>query len=306
MSAVAVGVGVSAVGVGLGVAQSAGAFAPKASTSPYADYAASVGQVLAAPMLLKSNQRYNPKYAALNSNIAWQNMFGGNGAKGTLDLAEASQPRLLGLQSADRASAIEDVQNLGQSAYQSIFDYNPEASALISGANQQVQELLATRGQLDPWMRTQLQQNYRTGEAARGMAGGASESAMEGYYQTATQEQRQRENIGLANQQAGVNQGYYGDPFQQVLGRTSGGVGVPQMSYTANQPNQFAVRDGSQMSMDAQNARYASQVGAINRLVSPATAATLGGIASYFKPQGSSAYIAPGNSLSPGAYPSDW
>ena len=304
MSAVAVGVGVSAAGVGLAAAQAAGAFAPNTKPSPYATFGQVVGQALAAPVQYATNAKYNPKYAALNSSIAWQNMFGvagKNGKPGTpgsLDLAEASQPRLLGLQTQDRAASIADVNNLGASAYQSIYDYNPQAGALITGANDQVQQRLDAHGQLDPWTRMALQQNYRSGEAARGFGGGSADAAMEAYYQTATQEQRQLQNIGLADQQAQANQGYFGDPFQQVLGRTSGGVQVPGVSLTANQPNSFTpdnnlTSQGLAYQQQQQNAAYASQMGAINRLVSPGTASTLGGIAGYFGSLGGGDSTAP-------------
>ena len=103
--------------------------------------------------------------------------------------------------------------------------------------DKQATSLVNTNGALDPFLKTALQQNYRSGEAARGMAGGAGDAAMEGYYQAATQEQRRLQNLSLAGSVAGQEANYYGDPFAQILQRTSGRGTLPQPAFSANQPD---------------------------------------------------------------------
>lgn len=341
VSAAGIATAVGVAGLGLAGAQAAGAFTP-GGPAPISQQQLKVNQAMIAstPSTFINDQNYNPKYAALNSTIAWQNLFGTPGgttsqiantagyydaqgqflggmnafknsappagasfyakgapltvqtaaAPGSLATMAAAQPSLLNLQTVGRAGDIADVSRLGPAAYAAIAGYDPSATALLNGANQQVQTRLDSNGKLDPFTAQALQQNYRGGEAARGLAGGTADAAMEAYYQTATQEQRQVQNIGLANQQVGVNQGYYGDPFQQILSRTSGGVQPGTPSYTANQPNTTNISGGAYalagqnygQQYQSQNAGYASQMGALNNLLSPATARTIGGIASYF------------------------
>ena len=343
MSAVAVAA-VSAVG--LTAATAAGAFAPPAA--PSADQqmtSLTNSQIKLMPKTFSADATYNPKYAALNSTIAWQNLFGapasstsmklaqtgwydaqGNylgtlsqyptapqagavyqkagsylsvtqaAAPGELATAEAAQPRLLGMQTAARTQDIADVQNLGPAAMAAMRAYDPTVTGLYDTMGAQAQALVNTNGALDPFTQTALQQNYRSGEAARGMAGGSSDAAMEAYYQAATQEQRRLTNLGVAGQVAGQVAGYYGDPFQQVIGRTSGGVQPSTPSYTANQPNSLNISPGAYnlasqgygMQYQTQNAGWSQQMGALQSLVSPGTAKAIGGgvssLTNYFNP----------------------
>ena len=215
---------------------------------------------------------------------------------GELATAEAAQPRLLGLQTAARTQDIADVQNLGPAAMAAMRAYDPTVTGLYDTMGAQAQALVNTNGALDPFTQTALQQNYRSGEAARGMAGGTGDAAMEAYYQAATQEQRRLTNLGVAGQVAGQVAGYYGDPFQQVIGRTSGGVQPSTPSYTANQPNSLNISPGAYnlasqgygMQYQTQNAGWSQQMGALQSLVSPGTAKAIGGgvssLNNYFNP----------------------
>ena len=349
MSAAIAGVAIGAAGLGLAGAQAAGAFAPP--TPPSAaqqQQALTASQIKQMPATYASDAKFNPKYAALNSAIAWQNLFGteggttittagksgyydadGNflgvqknyagkqyGAKyynagdqisvanaktpGQLDTVDAALPRQLAQQTVARSGAINDAQNLGPAAYQAIRAYDPSVTGLYDGMTQQAQQRLDTHGALDPWTRQALQQNYRGGEAARGMAGGGSDAAMEAYYLAATQEQRQIQNIDLAGSVAGKTAAYYGDPFQRVINNTAGGVMPSPVSTTANQPNSFSISPGayalagqaSSQQYDSANAGWASQMGGMQALLSPGTASTLKGIAGYF-----------GGGFTPGAAP---
>ena len=194
--------------------------------------------------------------------------------------------------------------NLGPAAYSAIANYDPQATALLTGANAQVQERLNTNGALDPFTQMQLQQNYRSAEAARGTAGGTADAAMEAYYQEATRNARQVQNIQLADTQAGANQGYFGDPFQQVLSRTSGGVQTPTMPYSTNQPSAVAATgalvnngltaaqmQGYSAQVGAQNAQYLSQqagLGSVMQSLGPLNSA----LGNYFNSQPSAATTA--------------
>jgi len=352
MSAVAVGVAVGAGTLGLGI-YNATQGGPSVPGAPNVGQQASdqiMAQINATPANYASQATYNPKFAALNNTIAWQNMFGtpaattpgqakqtgyydaqGNflgpadqfgannplpagsvlrnagdyftvqapAAPGSLALQQATQPALLGMQTTQRATDINNVQTLGPQAYSAMRAYNPAVTGLYDSMDAQAQALVDTNGALDPFLQRSLQQQYRAGEAARGTAGGSSDAAMESYYQAATQEQRRLQNLGVAGQVAGQTAGYYGDPFQQVLSRTSGGVQVPGQAYTANQPSAVAntgsllnggltasQMQGYQAQLQAQQAQYQSQTQGMNALASPQFAntltSTLSGINNYF------------------------
>lgn len=357
MSAIAVA---AIASVGIGAAAAAGAFAPGQPGQPNVGAMTADqinAEIAATPANYAAQAQYNPKFAALNSTIAWQNLFGapastlqtttpaaqtgwydqngkylgpssmfsntptqsqynplthqvqqaqpapnpppagavlyqqGQGiptttsiaaSPGALATAAAAQPALLGMQSASRAQDIADVQALGPAALSAMRTYNPAVTGLYDTMDQQAQQLVAQNGALDPFTQQALQQSFRAGEASRGMAGGTQDAAMEAYYQAATQEQRRQTNLALAGQVAGQTAGYYGDPFQQVLARTSGGVQTPGMSYTAQQPSATAstaallnpgLTDlqgaGYQAQVGTQNAAYLQRQQAIGSLITP-------------------------------------
>jgi hypothetical protein len=341
-----------------------GASSSSAAQTPYDQIAA---QIKSTPASYRMQAQYNPQFAALNSTIAWQNLFGspdmpttisatqtgwydaaGNylgdssmfdaaghpgsttpkppaGAKhvvqgnplqvvrsapGSLATAEAAQPRLLAMQTASRTQDIADVAKLGPAAYGAMRAYDPTVTGLYDTMGKQTQSLLDTNGALDPFLTRALQQNYRGAEASRGMAGGTGDAAMEAYYLAATQEQRRLANLNVAGTVAGETAGYYGDPFVQVLGRTSGGVQVPGMTYTANQPSGIPGQTNSTLSsststganqllldqyqaqVKSQNAKYNQQqqgIAGLMGLLSPSGSGGLtgaiSGLGNYFSPQ---------------------
>ena len=315
MSAIAVA---SIASVGLGVATAAGAFTPK-NAQP------NVGQLTgnqiaavdaATPGNYQTQAQYNPQFAALNSTIAWQNLFGVPATSATpavpgeLQTAAAAQPQLLAMQSAGRAADIADVAKLGPGAQRAIAGYNPAVTNLYGTMDQQAQDLVNQNGALDPFTQTALQQSYRAGEAARGLAGGSSDAAMEAYYQAATQEQRRLTNLQAAGTVAGQTAGYYGDPFQQVLARTSGGVQTPGVSYTADQPSATGATasllnpgitdlqgQGYQVQVGTNNAGYAQRQQAIGSLITPGAngnsplSTSLSGLYNYFAAPGSTGAV---------------
>ena len=388
-----ISIAVAASAVGMSAATAAGAFSPGTPAAPNvgAMTADQINAMIAeTPANYQAQQTYNPKFAALNSNIAWQNLFGtpgtpatpgtatqttiqagqagwydaqGNflGARGLynqgtgtgrapgvlgifggnmghnsdggappagavlyqhgqnirvagpttagtpatpaspgqLALMEAAAPRVNALSAqantAQRTASIADVQNLGPAAYQAMRGYDPAVTGLLDSMNSQVQERLATKGAPDPFQQMALEQNYRSGEAARGLAGGTGDAAMEAYYKAATQNQMQLQNINLAGQVAGQEAGYYGDPFQQVLSRTSGGAQIPQVNTTANQGSATQntagllnsgltsiQSNGYTAGIGAQNAAYMQQQQGIASLTSPSALSSYQTLANYF------------------------
>lgn len=205
-------------------------------------------------------------------------------APGELTTAAAAQPALLAMQSQSRGQDIADVATLGPAAHAAIAGYDPAVTNLYGAMDQQAQDLVNQNGALDPFTQTALQQSYRAGEAARGMAGGTSDAAMEAYYQAATQEQRRLTNLNVAGQVAGETAGYYGDPFQQVLGRTSGGVQTPGVPYSStggsvlgntasllNNGQTDVQGMGYQAQVGTQNAAYMQQQQGLASLITPGT-----------------------------------
>jgi hypothetical protein len=201
---------------------------------------------------------------------------------------EAAAPALSQLtastNTAARTADIADVANLGPASYAAIRGYDPAVTGTLDTLNQQAQQQLALNGALDPFTQRALQQNIRTSQAARGMGTGVNDAAAESYYLTSTQEARRAQNQTLASGVASQTAAYYGDPFQQVLSRTSGQTsGTPSVSYTANQPSAIPstsnlaglAGQGYTASTNASVAGQQQQASALQGLLSPSSANTL-------------------------------
>lgn len=180
-------------------------------------------QINLAPDLYAAEERFRPKYAQLDLDIAKQL------APDLLDLYETSQRRLgaldretLAAQREADISAIEDYGTRAMQGYRAAADAaNPEQAALMAELNRQALSDLKLGGQLNASERRDLQQSARGAQAARGFGYGINDAAIESWAQMQGSDQKRRQRQGFAQSMAGLNQANSVDPFMAILGRPS-------------------------------------------------------------------------------------
>jgi hypothetical protein len=173
-----------------------------------------------APEKYAAEAKYAPQYQALQ-----------------LGLLKSATPELLQLykeqiaptmgeveaaaRSRSRAGDIADIERLGPQARAAIKAASPEQAALADTLTAQAQSGLAAGSRLTPEQQRMVEQQTRSGLAARGLAQGPSGALQEAVRSqmagAGLQQQRQQQAMGAL----GASQGVYGDVFQQVLGRPS-------------------------------------------------------------------------------------
>jgi hypothetical protein len=130
--------------------------------------------------------------------------------------------------SRSRAGDIADISALGPQARAAIKAASPEQAALADTLTAQAQSGLAAGSRLTPEQQRMVEQQTRSGLAARGLAQGPSGALQEAVRSqmagAGLQQQRQQQAMGALQ----ASQGVYGDVFQQVLGRPSQAFGASQ------------------------------------------------------------------------------
>lgn len=177
-------------------------------------------QLELAPQKYAAEAQFAPKYQAL-----------------TIDLLKQATPELLKLykeqiaptmgeveaaaRERSRAGDIADILRLGPQAREAIRTAAPEQANIADILARNAQSSLLAGSRLTPEQQRMVEQQARSGMAARGLAGGPSAQLQEAVRSqlaaSGLQQQRQQQAMGAL--QAG--QGVYGDVFQQVLGRPS-------------------------------------------------------------------------------------
>jgi len=180
-----------------------------------------------APEKYAAEAKYAPQYQALQ-----------------LGLLKSATPELLQLykeqiaptmgeveaaaRSRSRAGDIADIERLGPQARAAIKAASPEQAALADTLTAQAQSGLAAGSRLTPEQQRMVEQQTRSGLAARGLAQGPSGALQEAVRSqmigAGLQQQRQQQAMGAL----GASQGVCGDVFQQVLGRPSQAFGASQ------------------------------------------------------------------------------
>jgi hypothetical protein len=167
-------------------------------------------------------KEFQPQEDALQLKQINDMLYGTGGQKGTLQQYEDMQPGINALTSQERAADIQDVMKLGPTAMKAARAANPEGAGLVDTMARSASDRLALNGALDPFTKKMLQQDIRSGQAARGMGTGVNDAAAEAYYEDATRDARRRADLGDARSATAMTQSFYGDPFQQILARSGG------------------------------------------------------------------------------------
>lgn len=177
------------------------------------------------------------------------------GSPGLIAMAQQAQPQLdqLGIDSRarGRAADVADVARLGPEAFAAMQGYDPASAGVSDELIRQAQEELGYGRGLSPAEQREAQQNIRGAQAARGMGYGNTDVFTEGMTLGAAGTARQAQRRAFASGALGQRAALYGDPYQQIIGRSSGAVsnpagylgaaGAAQPDYTAVNPAAYGL-----------------------------------------------------------------
>lgn len=247
---------------------------------------------------LELNRQYEPAYGQLNLDLSRQSLYGyddadGTHHPGTLELGRYGTEY-------QRAGDIADVAKYGPASTQAFLDANPwlrsglnntlgrmQDSDILKTLNSQANSQLAANGQLSPQEKRALDQQSRAAFSDRGNLYGNQSIAAEILGRDAAVRARQQQAQQFATGVQGLNQqqnDFVGrgtqifgttlsDPYQAILGRTSGSAssggsnGYPQQIGTGAQmfnPLNAYAGDLYQNNFNAQNQNNINQANAQN------------------------------------------
>lgn len=171
-------------------------------------------------------REYRPQYTQLDNDTARTALYGDRGNNGMLALMAESGPELARINqsalSAQRAGDIADVSSLAGASRSAYEQLNPEGAALLKRINSLRMEELADPYAMSASQRRGAEQNVRGAQSVRGFGMGPTDAFQEAMYLGDRQRGLFNERMQGAGQTIGLNQSFYGDPFQQILGRPSG------------------------------------------------------------------------------------
>jgi hypothetical protein len=185
-----------------------------------------VGQFADLGPRIESERRFQPQYTQLEIDRTRGALYGDQGDNGLLALMRDAGPELATINqsalSTQRAGDIADVARLAGSARSAYDQLNPEGAGLLRRINELRTEELANPYGMTASQTREAQQAVRSAQAARGLGYGPTDAFTEGMYLGDRQRGLFNERMAGAAQTIGLNQGFYGDPFLQILGRPSG------------------------------------------------------------------------------------
>jgi hypothetical protein len=183
-------------------------------------------QVQEAPALYQSEAAYQPGYAQLNLNNLNTLLNGGGGQPGivqqyTQNLIPAQNQAQIAATSAQRQADVGNVLQLGPQATAAIGAANPGAASLLASLTQQGQAGLNAGTGLTADQQRQLNNSVAAAQGSRGMAYGPAPAYAQVLANSQFGNQQQQQRQQFATGLVGVNQQYFGDPFEAILGRPS-------------------------------------------------------------------------------------
>jgi hypothetical protein len=252
----------------------------KASAPPEPNYGKMTSETLAAqikyaPDLYRVSAEYQPKYTELAGREynTFLNAITPNYTQNVMpQMAEASRVA----NSAQRSADIGDISNLGPLARLALRNSDPDSARLLDRLNRQASEGMDAGAMLTGDEMRNLNNSLRSSMGARGISYGPASSYEEALAssQYGQQLKNQRQQSALAA--LGANRIFYGDPWQQVLGRPSqafnsigtlgaqagqGVAGAGPSLFNPNAANQMYA--GWQQAVGQTNAANASMTGSI-------------------------------------------
>ena len=171
-------------------------------------------------------RKYRPQYTQLDNDMARAALYGDRGNNGMLALMAESGPELARINqdalSTQREGDIADVSRLAGASRSAYDQLNPEGAALLRRINALRMDELDNPYSMTNSQRREAEQNVRGAQSVRGFGMGPTDAFQEAMYLGDRQRGLYNERLQGAAQTMGLNQSFYGDPFQQILGRPSG------------------------------------------------------------------------------------
>lgn len=168
-------------------------------------------------------RQYRPQYTQLDNDMARIALAGDQGNNGMLAIMAQYGPEMArinqGALTAQRQGDIADVQNLAGASRTAYDALNPEGAAMLKRINELRMDELQNPYGMTASQRREAQQNVRGAQASRGLGYGPTDAFTEALYLGDRQRGLFNERLAGAGQTIGLNQSFYGDPFQQILGR---------------------------------------------------------------------------------------
>lgn len=138
------------------------------------------------------------------------------------DIMPAATAAQVASQTMQRTGDVADVAALSGPARAALRSAQPEAASLLDLlTSQSADEVKAGTG-MDAGMQREVEQSVRSAQGARGFGYGNNDVTQEVVTRGSAGQALLRQRQGQAAKVLGLNQGFYGDPFQAILGRTSG------------------------------------------------------------------------------------
>ena len=168
-------------------------------------------------------RQYRPQYTQLDNDMARIALVGDKGNNGMLDIMARYGPEMARINqaalTAQRQGDIADVQNLAGSSRTAYDQLNPEGAAMLQRINALRMEELQNPYAMSAGQTREAQQAVRSAQASRGMGYGPTDAFSEAMYLGDRSQELYNQRLAGAGQTIGLNQSFYGDPFQQILGR---------------------------------------------------------------------------------------
>ena len=218
-----------------------------------------------------SDEYGQPAYADLALKTLGRALYGSADNKGLLDIySQDINPRMSAMEresdSARRMGDLADVEAYGGRATEALLGSDPYKKQLSDELSQQALAELQTGATLDPSLRREVQQAYRSGATARGLAYNPSSASEEAYFTGLRAEQLRRQRQAFASQALAQRQGLTGDPFMQILGRPgqafAAGQGFGQQGMVMGQTAPRLFSPESQYAGDLYAGNQATQMAA--------------------------------------------
>ena len=196
-------------------------FGSKAELPPKRTLGQDIGDVVANyPQMFDLKEKYDPLEAARASRISRQSSMD------ALGLYEDMTPRMSGLtasaNTAARSADIGDVESLGPRNLAALKAANPELARLLDTMTGQAQSDLESP--TPEWLLRDSTQSTLGRQAYAGGGHSVRDFAGEVLGRGRAAEDFKTQRFGRAANVAGLNREAYGDPFQSIVGRSSGAV----------------------------------------------------------------------------------
>lgn len=171
---------------------------------------------------------------------------------------------------AQRVADVNAIRDLGPLAKLALANANPEAASLVDRLTSQANEGLDAGSMMTGDQMRNLNSSLRSSMGARGVSYGSNASYQEALAGSQYGEMLRQQRVADAYKALAANQSYYGDTFQQILGRQSGANAGALAALGQTGPSVFNPNAANQLyagAYQAQAQASAANAGGINSLI---------------------------------------